>query len=166
MIFFLKTYLIKLCRLLYFTPSQCPTFSISLQLLCEITDKTYNSMFLPLFPLRSLMLRKWWSNAHIPGSIGKVRCNTFPIVFTVHGKYRGCDFFKKRCVCGCIIRQGSASQLVSTMQMSWSPLIPRKRGLLLQMTVYVVWKVHCLGLTRKHTTQVKVKAGWLNRRFV
>ena len=94
-----------------------------------------------------------------PGSTGKVRSNTFPIVFTVHGKYRGCDFFKKRSVCRCIIRQGNASQLVPTVQMSWSPLIPRKRELLLQMTVYAVWKVHSLGLTRKHTTQVK--AGWL-----
>ena len=80
--------------------------------------------------------------AHIPCNIGKVHSNTFPIVFTVHDKYRGCDFFKKRSVCGCIIRQGNASQLVPTVQMSWSPLIHRKRGLLLQMTVYVVWKVH------------------------
>ena len=76
---------------------------------------------------------------------------------------------KKRSVCGCIIRQGNASQLVPTVQMPWSPLIPRKRGrgggccykwLFMLFEKYI----YSSGLTRKYTTQVK--AGWLNRRFV
>ena len=32
-------------------------FCVSLQLLCEMADKTYNGMFLLPFPLRSLVLR-------------------------------------------------------------------------------------------------------------
>ena len=51
-------------------------------------------------------------------SVGKVCGNIFSIVSAVHGKYRGCDFLKKWNVCGCIIRQGNASQLVPTVQMS------------------------------------------------
>ena len=52
---FLKNISDQTLSLVVFYPK--PTFSVSLQLLCEIADKTYNCMFLPPFPLRSLVLR-------------------------------------------------------------------------------------------------------------
>ena len=48
-------------------------------------------------------------------SVGKVRSSSFSFVSAVHGKFQGCDFLKNRSVCGCIIRQGNASQLVPTV---------------------------------------------------
>ena len=137
---------------------------------CLITEKDNRQLhWRKLWMFKCFHSRKRWSNSLVicnlshpsPGkgvgySVGKVRGNTFSMTST-----GAVISLKSRVFAVALLDKA----MPLSLNHSANVMIPGKGGCCYKWLFMLFEKyIYSLGLTRKHTTQVK--AGWLNRRFV